>query len=185
VQESRLRVREEEEDDAVFSVCLLWVVSVFFSVGRRFRRRHLLAQEKVGGIARTRVACFVHASFRCSSRVMQRTLWSCAVFLLPKLCATTDSMRSSFSVSPSFFPRSCWLLMPCMHECRRFLSRCCLSIQLQMARELQLQRGPSGFGFNLTRIDDNNILRVVDPGGPADLAGARIGDIVLKVVMIA
>ena len=44
-----------------------------------------------------------------------------------------------------------------------------------------INKGPKGFGFNLSRIGDDHVFRVVDPGGPAAMAGARPGDVILKV----
>eukprot|EP00045_Choanoeca_perplexa_P008477 m.79138 g.79138 ORF g.79138 m.79138 type:complete len:582 (-) comp14509_c0_seq1:51-1796(-) len=38
-----------------------------------------------------------------------------------------------------------------------------------------------GFGFNLSRVNNQHLVRVVTPGGAADLAGARPGDHVIKV----
>jgi hypothetical protein len=49
---------------------------------------------------------------------------------------------------------------------------------------IEILRGPSGFGFNLTtgKSDtgaDTHLFRVVDPGGPADRAGAHPGDSII------
>lgn len=48
-------------------------------------------------------------------------------------------------------------------------------------RELSIIRGPNGYGFNLARINELNIFRVVDEGGPAWNAGGRPGDRILEV----
>jgi len=48
-------------------------------------------------------------------------------------------------------------------------------------RELSIVRGPNGYGFNLARINEMNIFRVVDEGGPAWNAGGRPGDRILEV----
>ena len=47
---------------------------------------------------------------------------------------------------------------------------------------LTIRKPPGGgFGFNLSRVNNQHLVRVVTPGGAADLAGARPGDHVIKV----
>lgn len=46
---------------------------------------------------------------------------------------------------------------------------------------IMINKGPKGFGMNLSRMGDDHVFRVVDPGGPAALAGAHPGDVIVEV----
>ena len=45
---------------------------------------------------------------------------------------------------------------------------------------IEVTRASDGYGFNLSRLDDNHIFRAIEPGGAADRAGIRVGDIILQ-----
>ena len=53
--------------------------------------------------------------------------------------------------------------------------------QQNSLRAVQIAKGPDGYGMNLTRVANVPVLKNVDQGGPAAVAGARTGDLIRQV----
>lgn len=41
-------------------------------------------------------------------------------------------------------------------------------------RSLVIEKGPQGYGFNLSRLGTVHFLRLIEPGGAAERAGAQV-----------
>lgn len=51
--------------------------------------------------------------------------------------------------------------------------------------KILLNKTDRGFGFNLSKIENKHVFRVVEPGGAADKAGAQPGDEIIMVRAIS